>query len=671
MCGIAGFFTRGPRSGYETSEILVQRMCDALAHRGPDAGGGWNDAEAGIHLGHRRLAIVDLTETGAQPMASHGGRYVLSYNGEVYNAPKLRKELEHLGHMFVGTSDTEVILAAIESWGLEQTLGRIAGMFAAALWDRETRRLSLFRDRIGEKPLYYGWVGERFAFASDLAALRTLPGWTGEIDRRAVDLYLRANYVPTPLSIYAGVAKLPAASLLVVGADDAARRAMPTPVPYWSLADVAAAGAARPFRGSDDDALEVLQQLMREVVGEQHLADVPVGALLSGGIDSSAVVALMQEIARPVRTFTMSTNDPVYDESRAAAAVAQRLGTIHETLLVTERDALDLIPSLPSVYTEPFADPSQIPTTLLLRRARTAVTVCLTGDGGDEVFCGYNRHVRLAQVWQRLRWVPSEIRRAVGRGISSVPVSWYGPLLRLAGPGVLGDRVQKLGFALASESMEAAYRVLASQWPSPTPARGVNVDLVEPWILDEPSRWPTLDSELARILWAESVTSLPDQMMVKVDRAAMASSLETRAPLLDHRIVEFAWQLPWSMRVRNGRSKWILRQLLSRYVPNELVDRPKQGFAIPIGRWLLGPLREWAESLLEPSVLAEDGLLDPVPIHRAWNDHVSGGRRWDTRLWGVLMLQAWREAERSRATWEASRPTAVLSTTSAANVTTV
>jgi len=640
MCGIAGFQELRAGVGSLPIEEIGRRMCDAIASRGPDGSGLWSDPTAGLCFGHRRLAIVDLTPTGAQPMHSRSGRFVITYNGEIYNAPALRDELTARGVRFIGTSDTEVMLAGFEFWGVAAALSRFAGMFALALWDRHERRLVLARDRMGEKPLYYGWVGQRFAFASDLAALRQLPGWSGAIATAAVDQLLRANYIPAPLSIYAGIRKLPPASFLTMDERSLAGRGLGSPEAYWSLAEVALRGEADPFGGSDVEAVDSLHRLLREVIAEQRVADVPVGALLSGGIDSSTVVALMQEVAAPVRTFTMASDDPAYDESAAAAAVSRHLGTAHTELPVTDREALALIPSLPDIYTEPFADSSQIPTTLVCRRARQSVTVCLTGDGGDEVFCGYNRHVRLDQLWSLASRVPEPVRRALGRGIAAVPPAAYASLLRMAGPGVLGDRLQKLGLAMASDSMESAYRLLATQWPAPTPALGVRRDAT--WIMDDPARWPQLRSALGRLLWAENMTSLPDDMLVKVDRAAMSCGLETRAPLLDHRVVEFAWRLPWHMRVRDDRGKWILRALLGRYLPASMIDRRKQGFSIPMDRWLSGPLREWAEALLTPEALSDGGLLDVAPIRAAWREHLEGRRRWQGRLWGVLMLQAWR-----------------------------
>jgi asparagine synthase (glutamine-hydrolysing) len=641
MCGITGFWDPALRENELDARMLIQRMSGALARRGPDGHGAWTDDQFGVALGHRRLAIVDLTENGAQPMESVSGRYVLTYNGEVYNAPALRLELEAHGARFRGRSDTEVMLQAIERWGLRTAVERFAGMFAFAVWDRRRRELTLARDRLGEKPLYYGFIGSRFVFASDLAAFHAIPGWDRRIDPRAVDLFLRANYIPSPLSIFAGIAKLPPASILVL--DEQAIRSMQPGLltPFWSLAEVALRGEAQPFRGSDRDAVEALDELLRQVLNEQFVADVPVGALLSGGIDSSTVVALGQQLGEPIHTFTMGTTDPAYDESSAAAAIASHLGTRHQSLEVTDRQALELIPQIPEVYTEPFADSSQIPTTLLLTQARKSVTVCLTGDGGDEVFCGYNRHVQLARLWDRFEPWPAIARGALGRALNTVPATWYGPVLRMANSNIGTHRVQKLADLLNSESMEAAYCRLASQWPVPTPAASSFRAEGASWLLDDPAAWPPLKAKLGRIAWVEAMTSLPDQMLVKVDRAAMYSSLETRAPLLDHRIVEFAWQLPWELRVRNGQGKWILRRLLADHVPASLMDRPKQGFAIPIGDWLVGPLREWAESLLAVATLEQSGLLQSAPIRQAWREHTEGRRRWDVRIWSILMFQAW------------------------------
>ncbi|HWP34933.1 MAG TPA: asparagine synthase (glutamine-hydrolyzing) [Thermodesulfobacteriota bacterium] len=655
MCGLAGVLDHTARTGPEALREAAARMAEALRHRGPDDAGVWVDAPAGIGLGFRRLAIVDLTPAGRQPMESACGRYVLAFNGEIYNFGALRRELERLPAppRFRGRSDTEVLLAAISRWGLEETLERVNGMFAIALWDRQRRCLCLVRDRLGEKPLYYGLAGPGlFLFGSELKALRAHPAFRGEIDRDALALFFRYAYIPAPYSIYRGIRKLPPGSLVTVPAGRATPLA--EPVPYWSARAAAERGVAEPFGGTTAEAVEALDALVRDAVALRLEADVPLGAFLSGGIDSSTVVALMQaQSARPVRTFTIGFHEPGYDEAAAARAVARHLGTEHTELYVTPAEAMAVIPRLPELYDEPFADASQIPTFLVAQLARRHVTVTLSGDGGDELFGGYTRYAWAASLRRTLRRVPAGLGRLAARGIGALsPEAWdavfrsLGPLLpRRARQSQPGDKLHKLAAILADGRPAAIYRGLVSHWPEPGAlVRGAS----EPeTVLTCADGAPAAPDFLRQMMYLDLVTYLPDDILVKLDRATMGVGLEARVPLLDHRVVEFAWRLPVEMKLRDGRGKWLLRRLLARYVPPELVERPKMGFGVPIGRWLRGPLREWAESLLDEGRLAREGFLDPGRVRARWTEHLAGSRNWQYLLWDVLMFQAWLDAYRS------------------------
>ena len=621
-------------------------MADAINHRGPDDGDVWIDPEQGVALAHRRLSILDLSPTGHQPMQSACSRYVVVYNGEIYNWAELRGELEAAGHApsWRGHSDTEVLLAGIAAWGLEATLRRARGMFAIALWDSVQKTLTLARDRIGEKPLYYGRVGDCFVFASELKALRALPETCFDTDPGALALMLRYGYVPTPYSIYRGISKLPPGSLLRVldngGFGD--------PEPWWCFAAVAQEGAVIQHDLSDDAALNELESVLGSAIGEQMVADVPLGALLSGGLDSSTVVALMQaRSTRPVRTFTIGFAEGDYDEAIHAKAVARHLGTEHTELHVDSAQALDIIPHLPDIYDEPFADSSQIPTALVCALTRQHVTVCISGDAGDELFAGYNRYFWATSLWRRFGRVPPSFRGAASAGLSAIPADVWNELFRLISPLLPsrlrvsnpGDKLHKLAEVLAASSPEALYAELVSQWRGNLPLLGIH----EPsTLVATPCHWPVLPSFTERMMAVDTLSYLPDDILVKVDRAAMAASLEARVPFLDPRVIDFAWHLPLSQKVRHGQGKWLLRQLLYRHVPRELVERPKQGFGVPIEHWLRGPLRDWAEDLLSPAALAADGLLDPAPIRAMWHRHLSG-RNVQYALWNVLMYQAWRQ----------------------------
>ncbi len=652
MCGFAGFLQQTSVVSAESMSLAVRRMARALQHRGPDDAGAWIDAEAGIALGHQRLAIIDLSAEGHQPMTSASGRYVIAFNGEIYNFPDLRKDLQADGFTWRGHSDTEVMLAAFERWGVEEALRRFNGMFAFALWDRDERLLHLARDRLGEKPLYYGWLGQTLLFGSELKSLREHPSWRGDIDRDALTAYLRHNYVPAPYSIYRGVSKLPAGHHLVVSA--ARRESMPQPRAYWSMRQAAEEGAAHPLPDGDGSAVDALESLLLDAVKIRTVADVPVGVFLSGGVDSSTVAALMQaQSTQRVKTFSIGFDEEGYNEAPFAKAVARHLRTDHTELYVTPAEALGVIPRLPDIYDEPFSDASQIPTLLVSQLARQQVTVALSGDGGDEFFCGYVRYFWGRRIWNKIRHVPYGMRNVVGAALRSVsPQRWDEVLRRVARitrstnlGEVTGDRVHKLADVLAVPSAEALYLGLVSHWDDPAAVvRGAREPAT---VLTDRSQWASLDDFTHRMMYLDSMSYLPDDILVKVDRASMAVSLESRVPLLDHRVVEFAWRLPLSMKIRGDQGKWLLRQVLYRYVPQSLIERPKMGFGVPIDAWLRGPLRDWAEELLSEHRLRDDGFFDPLPIRQKWAEHLSGGRNWQYWLWDILMFQAWLDRERS------------------------
>lgn len=640
MCGIAGIWAASGATRADELEARARTMAEALVHRGPDGHGTWAEPDAGLVLAHRRLAVVGLGEAGHQPMVSRSGRFVVTYNGEIYNAPALGARLEAAGTSFRGTSDTEVLVEAIAAWGVEAALAEINGMFAFAVWDREERRLVLARDRVGEKPLLYGTVGGAFAFASELRALTTLPGAPTELDPDAVALLLRFKYIPAPHTIHRGIAKLLPGHLLEVGPG----AEVGVPRAYWSLAEVAERGAADPVT-DPAEALDELDRLLGVAVRGRLRSDVPIGAFLSGGIDSSIVSTHAAEaLDRPLRTFTIASDDADHDESDAAREVAERLGAQHTELLVTAADALAQVPTLPSVYDEPFADSSQLPTLLVSQLARRDVTVVLSGDGGDELFGGYNRHVWLPGMWDRLGRVPHPVRRGLARGLAAPAPTTWDRIARVVPearrPRLVGLKVEKLASILGCADERAAFGRLVSHWDAPEQVvRGAR----EPRTLThQPERWPKLPTFAEEMMAVDALTYLPDDVLVKVDRASMAVSLEARVPLLDPDLIAFAARLPLSMRVVDGAGKWALRQLLLRRHPAELVERPKSGFGVPIAPWLRGPLRSWAEDLLDPVELARDGLLDPAPIRRVWDDHLAGRRDGSYELWDVLMLQGWR-----------------------------
>jgi len=650
VCGIGGFIEEPGRS-LDEMERVAQDVTDALAHRGPDDSGIWTDPNIAVALGNRRLAIRDLSPMGHQPMVSGDGRFVLVFNGEIYNLDALRSRLVDLGHCFRGRSDTEVLLAAVMQWGLVRSLERANGMFALALWDRAERQLSLARDRIGEKPLYYGWLGRTFLFGSELKALRRHPDFAVDIDRDALTLFFRHKYIPHPWSIFEGIKKLSPGCLAVVRPDGGG--APVEPVAYWDARDAAEAAEADPFRSPMGGAVEQLDALLRDSVKLRMGSDVPLGALLSGGVDSSAVAALMQaQSDRPVRSFTIGFEEASFDESDHATAVARHLGMDHTKMTVTPRDALETIPLLPTIYDEPFADSSQVPSYLVSRLARSHVTVALSGDGGDELFGGYNRYVWVPRVARWSARVPKAARHGGVAMLSRVNPATWDRLLARAGPFLpsklrhrtAGDKLTKLIDGLRASGPDDTYRRLVSHWQEPS---SLVIGGSEPrTMISDPSGRPRIDDFTQMMMFLDATTYLPEDILAKVDRASMASGLEVRPPYLDHRVVEFAWRLPVDHKIVDGVGKAPLRGLLDRYVPRRLIDRPKMGFGVPIGDWLRGPLREWAASLLDPDVIARGGMLRVEPIRRVWEQHISGRENRQYLLWDVLMFQSWLESSR-------------------------
>jgi asparagine synthase (glutamine-hydrolysing) len=637
VCGISGFINLSRQSGSADLRKLVSQMSDTLQHRGPDDSGEWVDPTAGVALGFRRLAILDLSPTGHQPMVSANERYIIVFNGEVYNFADLRRELAALGCQFNGHSDTEVLLHAVSIWGFETAIKRFNGMFAIALWDREERRLYLVRDRLGIKPLYYGKFGEVILFGSELKALKAHPAFIGQIDRSALTLFLRHNYIPTPYCIYDGINKLPPGMYLIIEPDGS----IGEPISYWTARNAAESGAANPFEGTDGEAVDALDHLLKESVRLRMIADVPLGAFLSGGVDSSTVVSLMQsQSSRPVKTFSIGFWEQEYDEAQYAKAVAAHLGTEHTELYITPQTALDVIPRLPQLYDEPFSDSSQIPTFLVAQLARRSVTVSLSGDGGDELFAGYNRYAHFWKLWEARRRIPP-ILRQVSRGTLAAILPGRGQ-----GESSLIRKLRRAQQILAADSPGRVYHEMLSHWQSPMEV--VRGGKEYPTTITDQSHWAKLPDFTHQMMYLDMATYLPDDILTKVDRASMGVSLEARVPLLDdHRVVEFAWRLPLNMKVRNGQTKWLLRQVLYRYVPPALIERPKMGFGVPIDHWLRGPLRDWAETLLDARRLQQEGFLNPEPVRRVWRDHLSGRANWQYLLWDVLMFQSWLEVQRT------------------------
>lgn len=646
MCGIAGFI--GANLSAEQARAALSRMNAAQRHRGPDDDGAFVDVGAGVGLGHRRLSIIDLSPSGHQPMCSHSGRYAFVYNGEIFNADALRAELDATARRaWRGHSDTEVMLEAIEAWGLERAVGRFIGMFAFALWDRREQCLHLVRDRLGIKPLAYGRAAGTFVFASDLRAIAAFPGFSNPVDRDAVALFLRYNYMPAPLTIRQGICKLPPGHILSLDLAAAKVGGAPRLACYWSARAVAEAGAAQPLADANE-AVEAFDRLLADAVRRRMVADVPLGAFLSGGVDSSTVVALMQaQHGSRVRTFSIGYEDPAYDEAADARRVAAAIGTDHTDLYVSPRMALDVVPLLGGIHDEPFADPAQIPTYLVAKLARSQVAVTLSGDGGDEVFGGYVRHLWGSRIWRAFGWMPPPVRRGVAGAMTALPPEGWDRIAGIVEPllprrlrqRLPGDKMHKMANAMLASGPEDMLRRIVSHWHEPGALVPGSVE--RPTCLVDPQAWPRIPAFEARMMHMDLVSFLPDNVLANVDRATMAVSLEGRVPLIDHRVVELAARLPVGLRIRDGIGKWVLRQVLYRYVDRRLVDRPKMGFGVPIAAWLRGELRDWASGLLEPGRLRAEGFIEPAPVTQRWQEHLSGRRDHAQALWNVLMFQAW------------------------------
>lgn len=648
MCGFAGFFGRSESS----TETAIALMCSAIFHRGPDSQGFWSDDRTGLVFGHQRLSIQDTSAAGHQPMESRCGRFVLVFNGEIYNHLTLRLELEAEQETFWrGSSDTETLLECFQAWGVKKTLKAVVGMFSLALFDKPNQLLTLARDRMGEKPLYWGWNKDLLLFGSELKALRAHPRFCAEIDRNALSLLLRHCYIPAPFSIYTGIQKLmPGHFVQILLSGDISFSKDAQPEAYWQLNKVVEAGVMEPFVGSPETAIDLLESRLLSSVGDQMLSDVPLGAFLSGGVDSSTIVALMQaQSRRPAQTFTIGFDQSGFNEATHAKAVSKHLGTDHTELYVRPKDALEVIPRLPGIYCEPFSDSSQIPTYLVSKMASEHVTVALSGDGGDELFGGYNRYMAARKVWGPVQRLPVFARRAAAGLLRSVsPASWdrFFDIARPCLPlrfqiSIPGEKARKLADVLALSDGHAFYRQLTSHWSDPA---SIVIGATEPkTLIATSSAWPKADCLEHSMMAMDAKTYLSDDILTKIDRAAMAVSLETRVPMLDHRVVDLAWRMPLEMKIREGQSKWLLRQVLYRYVPKELIERPKMGFGIPLDTWLRGPLREWAETLLDEQRLRREGFFYPEPIRTMWMEHLSGKRNWQYHLWSILMFQAWLE----------------------------
>lgn len=644
MCGIVGFISKNQID----FESVCHEMVKPLNHRGPDHSDIWVSKEHGIALGHTRLSILDLSSAGHQPMNSSCERYVLIFNGEIYNHMQIREELALYGYStgWKGHSDTETILAAFSTWGIKKSLERTVGMFALALWDRQERKLILARDRMGEKPVYYGWQNNTFLFGSELKALKAHPEFKNDINRDSLCLLLRHNTIPYPYSIYQGIFKLAPGSMLTL---ELGNRELEIK-DYWSMKEAVQSALDNPFKGTEEMALLELESVLSKAISDQMLSDVPLGAFLSGGIDSSTVVALMQsQSSKRIKTFSIGFNEKGFDEAKHAKEVAEYLGTEHTELYITPSEALNVIPHLPIMYDEPFSDSSQIPTYLVSKLAKQSVSVSLSGDGGDELFGGYNRHVWVKSIWEKTRHLPLFSRRLIFYAITSLsPSAWNQFFLKFstALPSRYqatqpGDKMYKLANVITAKNPDQMYRNLVSHWNRPD---SIVLGSEEPnTLLSDISIMPNLSDIEQRMMFLDAVTYLPNDILTKVDRAAMAVSLETRVPMLDHRVVEFAWRLPLNMKIKDGEGKWILRQLLYKHVPKKLVERPKMGFGIPIDSWLRGPLIDWAENLLEPSRLRQEGYFNAEVVRRKFEEHISGKHDWQHHLWDVLMFQAWLE----------------------------
>ena len=636
MCGFVGYF-----SPQKFPDDLIRKMGDSIIHRGPDASGYWSDKDNGLYLCHRRLSVIDITEAGAQPMESYTGRYTITFNGEIYNYLHIKNELEDNGYGYEwrGHSDTEIILRAFEVWGIEPTLNKMIGMFAIALWDKESKSLYLCRDRLGEKPLYYGWQGNSFFFGSELKSFLPHPHFNKTINPLAVSSFFKYNYVPNDLCIYLGIQKLIPGSFASIHFESKAIKIEK----YWDLKKIVTNKSERPIKTVNEWTAD-LDFLLRDAIKQQMLSDVPLGAFLSGGIDSSLIVSIMQAQSNlAIKTFSIGFSDKELNEAIYANAVAKHLGTDHTELYVSSQDALNVIPDLAKIYDEPFSDSSQIPTYLLAKLAREKVTVSLSGDAGDELFCGYERYTQANSIWKKLQYAPLNVRNKLGQLISAKSVDkwddWFNRHKSFIPSKYhlthFGDKVHK-GAKLLGISNEFSFydSFLTHSWPGFITSKDVQAEMYNFNDLGKLSF-------TERMMFLDTVTYLPNDILVKVDRAAMANSLETRVPFLDHRVVEFAWKVPMDLKIRDGKAKWLLRQVLNQYVPKEMIERPKMGFGVPLDSWLSNPLKEWGQQLLSNESLNQHGLLNNENVHSLWNQHIKGERKWHYQLWDILMFQAW------------------------------
>lgn len=645
MCGICGFYSKSNLK----FDNAISKMNLAISHRGPDNNGVWNDSGSGIVMGHQRLSIIDLSAAGLQPMKSSSGRFILTYNGEIYNHLEIRREIENkLNIKWRSNSDTETLLEAIDLWGVKETLKKIVGMFAFGLWDKKTRTLTLVKDRLGEKPLYFGWQGKGvnqvFLFGSEIKALKKHPSFEGVINQDAIALQLRHNCIPAPNSIYKDIFKLLPGNYLQLNEKDLKNGFLPSSKPYWSLVSTAINGTREPLTSNIEDIKKELEQLMKASIKQQMISDVPLGAFLSGGVDSSTIVAMMQKLSsRPIKTFTIGFDEQNYNEANYAKEVSQHLGTDHTEINVSSQQALDVIPKLPTLYDEPFSDSSQIPTFLISELAKKHVTVSLSGDGGDELFCGYNRYLKSNTLWKNFSLLPLPVRKGLGLLIQSIPPLKWDKLSKIL-PNLnrypnFGDKMHKVASIMNSRDLSDVYFRLVSHWLNPNEVV-LNGKEPDTFLTGFKPKFAELTNQ-QEMMALDCITYLPDDILVKIDRAAMATSLETRCPFLDHRIVEYIWKIPQVYKLRNGQSKWILREILYKYVPKRLIERPKMGFAAPIDTWLRGPLKDWAESLLNETKLRQEGYLNADIIRKKWNEHLSGKKNWQYHLWNILMFQAW------------------------------
>ncbi len=634
MCGLTGFFNYN--SSIQDPNAVIAKMTSQLTHRGPDDNGIWVNHSDSIALGHQRLAILDLTSAGRQPMQSHTARYMMVYNGEIYNIKELKKELTE--YSFAGHSDTEVILALIEKYGLHVALNKITGMFAFALWDIKNKELHLARDRVGEKPLYYGLVNETLVFGSELKSIRAYPSFQSDISQNSVSLLMQYGYIPAPLSIYKNIYKLTPGTFITISQANIPK--LPSPKTYWSIAQVAEQGVFRSKTLSDKEAISAVHDLLNSIVKDQMVADVPIGAFLSGGIDSSLIASLMQANSnQPIKTFTIGFQDRNYNEAEYAKAIATHLKTDHTELYVDAESALSIIPKLPTIYDEPFADSSAIPTYLISKLTKQHVTVCLSGDGGDELFGGYNRYLLGQSIWNKIAIFPYPIRLVIQKILFSLSSLNVEQLSRFINIPMLSNKLYKFASILTENSPAGVYQHLISQWQMPEEIVKTNESASTNLLLQQSEAFNCIE----KMMLTDTLSYLPDDILVKVDRAGMAVSLENRTPFLNHQLIEMMWSLPLQMKVRSHTTKWILREILSKYVPNNLFNRPKMGFGVPLDSWLRGPLRDWAQHLLDKTRIEQQGFLKSEPILKKWHEHLSGKKNWQYQLWTVLMFQAWLE----------------------------